>query len=81
MKHSLAIVVLAGIGAFACSSDKGTSSKAHGSSKSSKNDMMASADAGGGIPFAWDECGLNTGYAGDDRCILPPPPDLLMPVV
>ena len=22
-----------------------------------------------------DECGLKTGYAGDDQCILPPPPD------
>lgn len=26
-------------------------------------------------PMAWDECGLDTGFAGDDRCILPPPPD------
>lgn len=25
--------------------------------------------------FAMDECGLNTGYAGDENCILPPPPD------
>jgi hypothetical protein len=25
--------------------------------------------------FAWDECALETGYAGDDACILPPPPD------
>lgn len=26
-------------------------------------------------PRAMDECGLNTQYAGDEYCILPPPPD------
>lgn len=26
-------------------------------------------------PLALDECGLNTGYPGDEQCILPPPPD------
>jgi hypothetical protein len=78
MKHSFAIVVLASIGAFACSPDKGApAKKPHAASKNTTDDMMASADDAdaGGIPYAWDECGLNTGYAGDDRCILPPPPD------
>lgn len=28
-----------------------------------------------GKPLAMDECGLHTGYAGDEYCILPPPPD------
>jgi hypothetical protein len=28
-----------------------------------------------GIPYAMDECGLDTGYPGDEFCILPPPPD------
>jgi hypothetical protein len=28
-----------------------------------------------GKPLAMDECGLNTGYAGDEYCILPPPAD------
>jgi hypothetical protein len=28
-----------------------------------------------GKPLAMDECNLNTGYAGDEYCILPPPPD------
>jgi len=28
---------------------------------------------GGENPLATDECGLNTGYPGDDYCILPPP--------
>ena len=31
--------------------------------------------AGPGKPLAMDECGLNTGYAGDEYCILPPPAD------
>jgi hypothetical protein len=26
-------------------------------------------------PMAMDECGLRTGYPGDEACILPPPPD------
>jgi len=26
-------------------------------------------------PLAMDECNLNTGFAGDEYCILPPPPD------
>jgi hypothetical protein len=29
----------------------------------------------GGIPYAFDECDIDTGYAGDEYCILPPPPD------
>jgi hypothetical protein len=33
----------------------------------------AAADAGTGM--AMDECGLHTQYAGDEYCILPPPPD------
>ena len=28
-----------------------------------------------GAPMAMDECGLHTKYAGDEYCILPPPPD------
>jgi hypothetical protein len=28
-----------------------------------------------GKPLAMDECGLHTQYAGDEYCILPPPPD------
>jgi hypothetical protein len=30
---------------------------------------------GGGAPDAGGGCNLNTGYAGDDQCLLPPPPD------
>ncbi|HVW29070.1 MAG TPA: hypothetical protein VHC69_27080 [Polyangiaceae bacterium] len=78
MKYSLAICVLAGIGTLACGSDKASPSKAHNASKSTKDDTAGSSDAGGDAgakPFAWDECGLSTGYAGDDRCILPPPAD------
>jgi len=32
--------------------------------------------AGGKPPMAMNECGLNTGYPGDENCILPPPPDM-----
>jgi hypothetical protein len=33
------------------------------------------AGAAGTPGLAMNECGLNTGYAGDENCILPPPPD------
>jgi hypothetical protein len=36
----------------------------------------APSNTGGKPPMAMDECGLNTGYPGDENCILPPPPDL-----
>ena len=35
----------------------------------------AAPAAGSGKKLAMDECGLHTGYAGDEYCILPPPPD------
>lgn len=32
-------------------------------------------EAGAPVPVSIGECGLNTGWAGDEYCILPPPPD------
>ncbi|MDH5670747.1 MAG: hypothetical protein OEZ06_01270 [Myxococcales bacterium] len=34
----------------------------------------AAGEAGGEHALALDECGLNTGFPGDEYCILPPPP-------
>lgn len=42
-------------------------------------DVGGAGGAGGEAPMepglAMDECGLNTSWAGDEYCILPPPPD------
>jgi hypothetical protein len=35
----------------------------------------ATMSMGGKLPLAMDECGLDTQFAGDEYCILPPPPD------
>lgn len=37
--------------------------------------VMGVAPPEGFVPNAMDECGLNTGWPGDEYCILPPPPD------
>jgi hypothetical protein len=67
----------------ACSSGSGASKAA--SSETGDSGSSASVDgggtsgptAGGGVlPAGWNgDCGLHTQWAGDDRCIMPPPPD------
>lgn len=37
------------------------------------NAPATSATTGGKLPIAMDECGLDTQFAGDEYCILPPP--------
>lgn len=46
-----------------------------GSAPSMQPTAAPSPNPPAGKPLAMDECGLNTGYAGDEYCILPPPPD------
>ena len=44
-------------------------------SKNQLGSSPATVDSGPGKPaFAMNECGLHTGYPGDENCILPPPP-------
>jgi hypothetical protein len=77
MKYSLVLVAIGATFVMGCGSSHGaTAEKAHLSKKASKpggDDW--SADAGPKKGLALDECGLHTGYAGDENCILPPPPD------
>jgi hypothetical protein len=73
----------------ACSSGSGASKagrSASASSGSASSGSSASAGSAGGpadptsggsvVPAGWNgDCGLHTQWAGDDRCILAPPPD------
>jgi hypothetical protein len=77
MKHSLVAAALAALGVLGCSSSHGAApEKVHASKKTAEPpDDGWGADAGHKKGIALDECGLDTGYAGDENCILPPPPD------
>ena len=78
MKYSLAIALFAAVAPLGCSG-QASPSKTRSASKSNTDDTKGgwSSDAGsnGTHKLALDECGLHTGYAGDDQCILPPPPE------
>lgn len=47
-----------------------------GSGTAGTPSMAGAPGAGGKPPMAMDECHLNSGYPGDENCILPPPPDM-----
>jgi hypothetical protein len=66
------------MGTVACGSDKTPGAKAHHPTKEAADDggdSWGSSDGGTSHAIALDECGLSTGFDGDDQCILPPPPD------
>jgi hypothetical protein len=62
----------ASAGGSSGSTSSGSSSASAGSSSGTSN----TTTGGGVVPPGWNgDCGLHTQWAGDDRCILPPPPD------
>jgi hypothetical protein len=74
----LALIVTATLAA--CSSDHGPSKASSSGSGSSGSGASAGAtnptSDGSVLPAGWNgDCGLHTQWAGDERCILPPPPD------
>jgi hypothetical protein len=64
---------------MAGASGEGSSGTSGGSEPIAGNDEPDPPDAGGmepeGVPYAMDECGLDSGFDGDDFCINPPPAD------
>jgi len=75
MKYSVEIIALAVAGAVGCGSDKAaTNTHTTHAKADAGNDVYGGSD-GGKHGLALDECGLSTGFVGDDQCILPPPPD------
>jgi len=68
-----------GSGARGASNSASSGSGSSGSSASAGSSTGSTTDPTSGgsvVPAGWNgDCGLHTQWAGDDRCILPPPPD------
>jgi hypothetical protein len=66
-----------GSGASKAASSGGGSSGSTGSGSGASTGGTTDSTSGGSVvPAGWNgDCGLHTQWAGDDRCILPPPPD------
>jgi len=80
MRNGLMLFLLVGLGASACGSDDGIATPSNssptggGNTQPPKDPTTEPPPAPPTVPPT-QGCNLHTGYAGDEQCILPPPPD------